>query len=128
MEDYKYIIEPKAINRITSFYKKAYKAHPNTSSYDDIVRNVQKTFKSAHQIEKSLLRRKAALPKWKRKKYYMATDYNWYFAYVIKGDTIYVMDACYHSNMINPIWEQILRRRIMEELRECFKHILIKNR
>ena len=60
-------------------------------------KNADDAFNSIYQIERTLLRRKPTLSRWKG--YHMANTDKWYFAYVIDGDTITIVDACHAQNM-----------------------------
>ena len=57
--------------------------------------NVRDAYAAIFQIERTLLRREPTLTKWKEKGYYMANTDKWYYAYIIDGDTITVVDVCH---------------------------------
>ena len=59
--------------------------------------SVQDAYLAMFQIEHTLLRREPTLSRWAD--YYMANKRKWYYAYVIDGDTITVVDACHAQNM-----------------------------
>ena len=59
--------------------------------------NVRDAYLAMFQIEHTLLRREPTLSRWAD--YYMANKGKWYYAYVIDGDTITVVDACHAQNM-----------------------------
>lgn len=63
-------------------------------------KNIDDAIDGMLQIEKTLLRRKPTLSRWKR--YHMANTDKWYFAYTIDGDTITIVDACHAQNMHQP--------------------------
>ncbi|MBQ2489501.1 MAG: hypothetical protein II525_06830 [Bacteroidales bacterium] len=63
-------------------------------------RNIDETVDSMYEIERTLLRREPTLTRWKG--YYMANTDKWYFAYLVEGDTVKIMDACHAQNMHNP--------------------------
>ena len=58
---------------------------------------MQDAYLAMFQIEHTLLRREPTLSRWAD--YYMANKRKWYYAYVIDGDTITVVDACHAQNM-----------------------------
>ena len=59
--------------------------------------NVDDAFFSIYAIEKSLPRRQPTISRWSG--YYMANTDKWYYAYIIDGDNIIVVDACHAQNM-----------------------------
>ena len=61
--------------------------------------NIDEALDSICQIERSLLRRKPTLDRWKG--YYMANTDKWYFAYIFDGETVTVVDVCHAQNMHN---------------------------
>ena len=63
-------------------------------------KNIDDAIDGMLQIEKTLLRRKPTLSRWKR--YHMANTDKWYFAYTIDDDTITIVDACHAQNMHQP--------------------------
>ena len=63
-------------------------------------KNIDDAIDGMLQIEKTLLRRKPTLSRWKG--YHMANTDKWYFAYTIVGDTITIVDACHAQNMHQP--------------------------
>ena len=63
-------------------------------------KNIDDAIDGMFQIEKTLLRRKPTLSRWKG--YHMANTDKWYFAYTIDGDTITIVDACHAQNMHQP--------------------------
>ena len=97
MIDYKYIIKPRAARKIFTFYSNVAKKYRHTYDKEDIKRDVQNAVFSIYQIERTLLRREPTLSRWSG--YYMANTDKWYFAYIIDGDTITVVDACHAQNM-----------------------------
>lgn len=60
-------------------------------------RNVRDAIFYIYAIERTLPRRKPTINRWKG--YYMANTDKWYYAYIIDGDTITVVDACHAQNM-----------------------------
>lgn len=95
---YNYVVKPKAQQKIRSFYKNVAHKYRHTYDYDDFMRNVYDAVFSIYDIEKTLPRRVPTLSRWKG--YYMANTDKWYFAYIIEGDTVTVVDACHAQNMV----------------------------
>ena len=60
-------------------------------------KNIDDAVDAMFQIEKTLLRREPMLERWAG--YHMANTDKWYYAYIIDGDTITVVDACHAQNM-----------------------------
>lgn len=95
----KYRIRKKCAYEINSFYRNVSKKYKHTYSEDFMHKNADEAFDSIFQIEKSLLRRKPTIDRWNG--YYMANTDKWYFAYMIVGDEIIVVDACHAQNIHN---------------------------
>ena len=98
---YKYVIKPKVIWKIETFYVNVAIKYRHTYSVDDMLRNSKQAYSNAHLIEKSLPRRKPILTRWLEQGYHMANTDKWYYAYTIDGDTITIQDACHAQNMHN---------------------------
>lgn len=96
---YKHIIKNEALWKIESFYLHVALKYRHTYSFEDMDRNVLEAISNAHLIEKSLLRRKPTLERWKNEGWHMANAGNWYYAYTITDDTIIIEDACHEQNM-----------------------------
>ena len=96
----KYIIKPRASRNIYTFYQNVAKKYHHTYDKDDLKRNVYDALQSIYEIERTLLRRKPTLSRWKG--YHMANTDKWYFAYTTDGDTITIVDACHAQNMHQP--------------------------
>ena len=96
----KYIIKPRASRNIYTFYQNVAKKYHHTYDKDDLKRNVYDALQSIYEIERTLLRRKPTLSRWKG--YHMTNTDKWYFAYTIDGDTITIVDACHSQNMHQP--------------------------
>jgi hypothetical protein len=62
-----------------------------------MLKNIDDAVDAMFQIEKTLLRREPMLERWAG--YHMANTDKWYYAYIIDGDTITVVDACHAQNM-----------------------------
>jgi hypothetical protein len=62
-----------------------------------MLKNIDDAVDAMFQIEKTLLRREPLLERWAG--YHMANTDKWYYAYIIDGDTITVVDACHAQNM-----------------------------
>ena len=97
MDELKYIIKPRAAQKIFSFYSNVAKKYLHTYDKNDLKRNVHDAVFSIYKIERTLLRREPTIARWTG--YHMANTEKWYFAYIIKGDTIIVVDACHAQNM-----------------------------
>ena len=95
--EYRYKITPLAQRKITAFYYNVAKKYRHTYSKELMYKNIDDSVNAMFQIERSLLRRKPTLSRWKD--YYMANTDKWYFAYTIDGDTITIVDACHSQNM-----------------------------
>ncbi len=94
---YNYVIMPLAVRRVRSFYRNVYRKYPNTYSYYDMLRYINKTVDGIYCIEQSVLRRKPTIERWK--KWYMAHVDNWYYAYSFDGTNVVIHDACHAQNM-----------------------------
>lgn len=99
MAEMKYIIKPRASRKIFTFYSNVAKKYRHTYDKEDLKRNVHDAVFSIYRIENGLLRREPTIERWKG--YYMANADKWYFAYIIKGDTVTIVDACHAQNMHN---------------------------
>lgn len=92
-----YRIKKRCLSNITTFYRNVSKKYKHTYSQELMEKNVHDAFDSIYQIEKTLLRRQPSISRWAG--YYMANTDKWYFAYIIKDNTIIVVDACHAQNM-----------------------------
>lgn len=92
-----YRIKKRCLSKITTFYRNVSKKYKHTYSQELMEKNVHDAFDSIYQIEKTLLRRQPTISRWDG--YYMANTDKWYFAYIIKDNTIIVVDACHAQNM-----------------------------
>jgi len=97
MTEYKYVVKARAQRKIRLFYQNVARKYRHTYDIDDFIRNVQNAVFGIYQIEKTLLRREPTLTRWAG--YHMANKGKWYYAYIIEGDTIIVVDACHAQNM-----------------------------
>ena len=97
MMPYNYIIKPRALQKIRTFYVNVALKYKHTYSYEDMERNVRDAFFAIYAIERTLPRRRPTISRWKG--YHMANTDKWYYAYIIEGDTITVVDACHAQNM-----------------------------
>ncbi len=93
----KYIIRKRCAQKITTFYRNVSKKYKHTYSLELMEKNVNDAYDSIYQIEETLQRREPTLARWKG--YHMANTDKWYYAYLIDGDTITVVDACHAQNM-----------------------------
>jgi len=101
MTEYKYVVKARTQRRIRLFYQNVARKYRHTYDINDFIRDVQNAVYGIYQIEKTLLRRKPTLTCWAG--YYMANKGKWYYAYVIDGDTITVVDARHAQNMYEEI-------------------------
>jgi len=97
MAELKYIIKPRATQKIFSFYSNVAKKYRHTYDKTDLKHNVHDAVFSIYQIERTLLRREPTIERWAG--YHMANTDKWYFAYTIEDDTITIVDACHAQNM-----------------------------
>ena len=95
----RYIIRKRCALKINSFYRNVSKKYKHTYSEELMHKNVDDAFDAIYQIEQTLPRREPTLARWAG--YYMTNTKKWYYAYVISGDTITVVDACHAQNMHN---------------------------
>lgn len=93
----RYVIKKRCFRSINTFYKNVAKKYKHTYSLELMEKNVYDAVDSMYQIERTLLRRKPTIERWKD--YHMANTDKWYFAYTFDGDTITVVDACHAQNM-----------------------------
>lgn len=93
----RYNIKKRCVYKINTFYRNVSKKYKHTYSRELMEKNANDAFDSIFQIEKTLLRRKPTLDRWKG--LYMANTDKWYFAYKIDGDVVMVVDACHAQNM-----------------------------
>ena len=93
----RYNIKKRCVYKINSFYRNVSKKYKHTYSRELMEKNANDAFDSIFQIEKTLLRRKPTLDRWKG--LYMANTDKWYFAYKIDGDVVMVVDACHAQTM-----------------------------
>ena len=97
MLQYKYFYTKRTAAKIRSFYTNVAKKYRHTYSYEDMERNVRDAFFAIYAIERTLPRRQPTISRWAN--YHMANAGKLYYAYVIDGDTIKVVDACHAQNM-----------------------------
>ena len=97
MMEYRYKISLLARRKITSFYYNVAKKYRHTYSKELMHKNIDDAVDAMFQIESTLLRRKPTISQWTG--YHMANTEKWYFAYMIDGDTITIVDACHAQNM-----------------------------
>ena len=97
MSQYNYIVKPRAQQKVYSFYHNVARKYKHTYDLDYFMRNVRSAIDSMYQIERTLLRREPIIPRWIG--YYMANTDKWYFAYIMSGNTIIIVDACHAQNM-----------------------------
>lgn len=95
----RYVIRKRCVENIAAFYRNVSKKYRHTYSEEMMHKNADEAFDAMFLIENGLLRREPCLSRWKQKGYLMANTDKWYYAYVIDGDTITVVDACHAQNM-----------------------------
>lgn len=93
----KYVIRKRCAQKITTFYRNVSKKYKHTYSLELMEKNVNDAYDSIFQIEKTLQRREPTIARWKG--YHMANTGKWYYAYIVDGDTVTVIDACHAQNM-----------------------------
>lgn len=93
----KYVIRKRCAHKITTFYRNVAKKYKHTYSLELMEKNVHEAYDSMFQIERTLLRREPTISQWAD--YHMANTDKWYFAYIVEGDTITVVDARHAQNM-----------------------------
>lgn len=91
-----------------------------------MIKNINDTLDSIHQIENGLLRRQPTLSRWNGLFMANSNDRKWYFAYRIDGNTVYVEDACHAQNMHESLFRQDTRldRLISESIRHTLRKLL----
>lgn len=94
---YRYFYTKRTAAKIRSFYRNVGNKYHHTYSFEDMERNVRDAFFGIYAIERSLPRRRPTISRWKG--YHMANTDKWYYAYIIEGDTITVVDVCHAQNM-----------------------------
>ena len=94
---YKYRYTNRAVDNIMEFYKNVSMKYCHAYSYEDVDRNVLEAFNCIYDIEKTLPRRAPTIKRWQN--YYMTNFDKWYYAYIIEGDIITVVDTCHAQNM-----------------------------
>ena len=92
-----YKITGKPINKIFLFYHNVAKKYKHTYSKKLMCNNIDAAINGMYKIENGLPRRTPTKPQWKN--YFMANTSKWYYAYIINGDEIMVVDACHSQNM-----------------------------
>ena len=93
----KYVIRKRCAHKIITFYRNVSKKYKHTYSLELMEKNVHEAYDSMFQIERTLLRREPTISQWSD--YHMANTDKWYFAYIVEGDTITVVDARHAQNM-----------------------------
>lgn len=94
---YKYVYSKRAVQKIRTFYGNVAQKYRHTYSYEDMERNIRDAIFYIYAIERTLPRRQPIIKRWEG--YYMANTDKWYYAYLIDGNTITVIDACHAQNM-----------------------------
>ena len=94
-----YKIQRRCIENIADFYHHVSLKYRHTYSVDLMHKNLDEALDAMFQIEKSLIRRRPTLERWKKEGWHMAHTGKWYYAYTIVDDTITIEDACHEQNM-----------------------------
>ena len=94
---YKYVYTRRAVRNIRAFYRNVALKYRHTYSFEDMERNIREAIFYIYAIERTLPGRKPTISRWGD--YYMANTDKWYYAYIIEGDTVIVVDACHAQNM-----------------------------
>lgn len=93
----RYLISNHVKSKIVSFYHNVAKKYKHTYSEELMHKNIDEAYNSIYNIENGLPRRRPTMQQWSN--LFMAAAKQWYFAYRIEGDTIYVEDTCHAQNM-----------------------------
>lgn len=109
------------ISKIIRFYQNVTKKYQHTYSKELMAQNINDAINNMYKIENGLPRRTPTKPEWVGK--FMANTSKWYYAYMIKGNDIIVVDACHSQNMKESISyikvkESQLRNIIKESIRK----------
>ena len=121
-----YKITGRPINRIISFYKNVAKKYKHTYSSELMVKNINEAINDMYRIENGLPRRIPRIQRWSG--YFMANTPKWYYAYIVNGDTITIVDACHSQNMKESI--KLTHKLVLKEnelrniIKESIKKIL----
>lgn len=87
---YKYRYTKRALRNIKAFYRNVALKYRHTYSFEDMERNIRDAIFYIYAIERTLPRREPTISRWAG--YHMANTDKWYYAYIIEGDTITVVD------------------------------------
>lgn len=112
--NFKYVIDQLCFRKINSFYHNVAEKYKNVYSEEMMHTNIDAAIDSMYQIENGLLRRTPSINRWKG--YYMANTDKWYFAYVFKNNTIYIIDAEYSANMSNNAYSEFNAEKANQQL------------
>jgi len=91
------LISNKVHARIKQFYYNAMLKYPNTYSPDDADRDWDKVTDELSQVGTSLLKTNTTIKEWQG--YNVCRSKNWYFAYKVQDEKVYVYDARHGQNM-----------------------------
>ena len=94
---YKYRYTKRALRNIKAFYRNVALKYRHTYSFEDMERNIRDAIFYIYAIERTLPRREPTISRWAG--YHTANTDKWYYAFIIEGDTITVVDTCHAQNM-----------------------------
>lgn len=94
-------ISDTAIRAIETFYENVAKKYRHTYDYSLMRKNIDEIIGNISKIENGLPRLTPKIKRWVGRGYMARTNGSkqWFFLYIIEGDTIYVLDACHSQNM-----------------------------
>jgi hypothetical protein len=93
------LINKRVHKRIQPFYYNAILKYPNTYSPDNADKDIDKVHNELYKIGVSLINSDISLPKWEKYSVCRSKLTNWYFAYKIQNDIVYIYDAENGRNM-----------------------------
>lgn len=99
------VIQPRVLEKIDTFYYNMWQKYKHSWGEEEIVKLISDAYDEVYSIKSIVTHRNATKEGWKG--LFMANFKNWYFAYKIDGDTIFVEDACHSQNMHEAILKVI---------------------
>ena len=100
-------ISKRVYSRIQQFYYNVILKYPNTYSYEDAERDKNNVISELRKVGISLIPSNTTLPKWKGYSVCRSKLTNWYFAYKIQNDIVYVYDAENGKNMSDKAYDPL---------------------
>ena len=91
------VVQPSVLREIDTFYYNMWQKYKHSWGEEEIVKLISDAYDEVYNIKSITTHRNATKDGWEG--LYMANFKNWYFAYKINGDTIYVEDACHSQTM-----------------------------